>query len=190
MLASDDVRIVVHERLPDAAAIDAAGDAYLATFSQPPYRETETDRAGFIDRVRRYSARPGFRLGLALDGGQVVGLGLAVIGRPGDWWRDQVASRIGTEDTARWLGSACLELVHLAVVPGRQGEGIGGRLHDRLIEGAAVPTAILSVHPAAEPARALYANRGWRPLRDPLPMGDGPPPALLVRDLGEISSRT
>lgn len=183
MLASDDVRIVVHERRPPRALVEAAADAYMAAFSEPPYFETSDDRAAFIDRVERYAARDGFRLVLANEDRSVLGLGLAVEAHPGDWWRDRVAERIGPAATERWLGPACLEVVHFAVRPDRQGEGIGGRLHDRLLEGARAGTAILSVHPAAAPARALYLGRGWRVLGDLAALGQGPAPQLMVRDL-------
>jgi GNAT superfamily N-acetyltransferase len=183
MLASDDASIAIYESLPPDDVIELAGDAYLAGFSGPPYFETMEDRAAFVERVRRYATRVGFRLALAIIDDAPAGVGLAVIGRPGDWWRDQVVSRIEPAEAARWFGDGVLELVHLAVRPEDRGRGLGAALHDALLANASVPTAALSADPAPTPARHLYEKRGWVVLRDSMSIGVGPPVALLVRDL-------
>jgi ribosomal protein S18 acetylase RimI-like enzyme len=177
--------IVVHETLPTDAVIERAADAYLAGFSGPPYFETEADRFGFIDRVRRYALRDGFRLAIASIDDSPVGVGLAVIGRPGDWWRDQVASQLTETEVRTWLGEGALELVNLAVRPERRGLGVGAALHDALLARPPVPTAVLTADVAATPARHLYASRGWSVLREPFAIAGGEPVVLLVRRLAQ-----
>ena len=70
----------------------------------------------------------------------------------------------------------------MAVHPRRQGRGLGRLVHDLLIAGGPAATGVLTCDPRAEPARRLYAGRGWRVLADPLP-GDDRGMALYGRDL-------
>ena len=84
MLARAGARIAVHTSLPNPAEIERAGHAYLAGFSGPPYFEGEASRDAFLDRVRRYASRDGFRLLVATEGDEPIGIGLAVIAHPGD----------------------------------------------------------------------------------------------------------
>jgi GNAT superfamily N-acetyltransferase len=183
ILASGSADIVVHSALPSDADLEQAGDAYLAGFSGPPYFETPESRQAFLDRVRRYAGRDGFRLLVALEGGEPAGVGLAVIAHPGDWWREQVAMQLSADEIATWLGESVLEVVHLAVRPASRGRGLGAALHDALLVDAGAPTAILSADRRATPARSLYATRGWTLLRDRFTIGEGEPVVLLVRRL-------
>jgi GNAT superfamily N-acetyltransferase len=184
MLASDGVTIEVHERLPSHDVLQRAGDAYLAGFGAAPYFETADDRAGFLDRVRKYATtRDGFRLAVAGVDGETVGVGLAVIGRPGDWWREQVAASLTPAEIERWLGQGVLEVVDLAVAPGSRGRGIGARLHDALLADAPTSTAALTADRNPTPARALYERRGWEVLRDGISIAGQRPVVLMVRNL-------
>jgi GNAT superfamily N-acetyltransferase len=148
---------------PPDKLLREAVTVYRAAFGQPPYGETAELAAEFAERVRRYAReRDGFRFVTARsDDRQLVALALAVWARPGDWWRDKVASAISPELAGRWLGGLCQEIVHLAVTPRAQGSGAGRLVHDVLIAGRPARTAVLSVHPLAVPAQRLYLSRGW-----------------------------
>src|SRR5579863_2229106 len=151
---------------PAAGPLDEACAVYQAAFGQPPYGETPERTREFAERVERYaSEREGFRLVTVRDGGgQMVAIALAVLARPGNWWRDQVADALPASLADQWLGPLCQEIVHLAVVPEAQGRGVGRLVHDVLIAGRPAPTAVLSVHPQAGPAQGLYQGRGWTAL--------------------------
>jgi GNAT superfamily N-acetyltransferase len=177
------VHLATYVSVPDAGIVARVADAYLDVFSLAPYDETEDDRAAFVDRVQRMGRRHGFRLIVAWDGEIAAGLGLAAVAHPGDWWRDRVAECLEQGEVDEWLGDACLELVHLAVRPPRQGNGIGGAIHDALLEGVSAPTAVLTVHPAAAPARRLYARAGWIVLRDAVTVGVSRDVVLMARRL-------
>jgi GNAT superfamily N-acetyltransferase len=173
--------LATFETVPPEPLLAEAADAYLAAFARAPYRETEADREAFVDRVRRYSGRDGFRLVLARSGDAAVGVGLGVVAHAGDWWRDRVAEECRPEDVDRWLGDACLEFVHLAVRPEHEGAGIGGAIHDAVLAGAPAPTAVLTVDRRAERARRLYDSRGWEVLQEGVTVGEGEDLVLMGR---------
>lgn len=120
---------------------------------------------------------------MLVDDDGPAGTGLAVLARPGDWWRDRAAEAAGPERAQRWIASRCLEVVHLAVRPDRQGKGIGRLVHDLLLAGTPAPTAILGCDPAAQAARRLYSGRGWHILSDRFDTGAGRAALLMGRDL-------
>jgi GNAT superfamily N-acetyltransferase len=163
---------------PPEQAIDSARAVYAAAFGRPPYHEGPEQADEFVSRLRRYAEeRDGLRLALVDD----VAVGLAVLARPGDWWRDRAAEAVGPDPAHRWLGDLCLEVVHLAVHPGAQGLGLGKLTHDLLLAGSPAPTAVLACNPRATPAYGLYQSRGWTTLTESLPFGGSS--FLMARDL-------
>jgi ribosomal protein S18 acetylase RimI-like enzyme len=160
--------------VPDAGQIRDARACYAAAFGQAPYHETGEQAAGLDERLVRYAAtRDGFRLVIArAPDGQPTGMALAVLAGPGDWWRDRAAAALTEAQSARWLGERCLEIVHVAVPPAAQRQGIGRAMHDVLISGRPAPTGLLSCHPRAEPAQQLYLSRGWSVLTTDFAAGD------------------
>lgn len=157
------MRVTVATTAPGPSELAEATALYATAFAQPPYHEDAEQAAAFTERVLRYAAqRDGFRFATARgDDGRLAGLALAVLARPGDWWRDKAAAALPDADAARWLGELCLEVVHLAVDPATARRGIGTRVLDALISGRPAPTGVLSVHPDARPARQLYLRQGW-----------------------------
>ena len=181
------MRVSLATIVPDPGQLAEATTVYAAAFSEPPYGEGELKAAAFADRVRRYAAeRDGFRFVTSRDDeGRLTGLALAVLARPGDWWRDKAAAALTDDDARRWLGDLCLEVVHVAVQPALQHRGIGKSLHGTLISGSAAPTGVLSCHPGARPAQQLYLNQGWTLLTEEFRTG-GPDQLgywLMARDL-------
>jgi GNAT superfamily N-acetyltransferase len=62
-----------------------------------------------------------------------------------------------------WLTQS-FQLVEVAVTPETQGQGIGGRLHDRLLAELTYGKAVLSTIRAQTVAYWMYRKRGWRVL--------------------------
>ena len=164
------MEVILSTATPSEQTLREATAVYREAFGEPPYGEKPELAQAFAERVERYAReRDGFRLVTACaDDGVVTAIGLAVLARPGDWWRDRVAAAIPGPQAGEWLGAACLEVVHLAVSPRAQGRGLGRLTHDVLIAGKPAPTAVLTVHPAAAPAQRLYLSRGWTILTDRL----------------------
>lgn len=180
--------------LPDRALLAEAGRVYAAAFEAPTADGAEDPEATareieqFAERVTRYAEdHDGFRLAtVRADDGEVAAIGLAVLSRPGDWWRDHVAAVLGPQAARELLGDVCLEVVHLAVLPKLQRNGFGGCVHDILIGGAPAPTAVLSCHDRALPARRLYEGRGWVSV-GLLPTEGGSPFHIMSRRLDQDS---
>jgi GNAT superfamily N-acetyltransferase len=176
------VDVSLTSTLPESGTLRDAVGVYHAAFGQPPYGETAEMAEEFAERVRRYAReREGFRLVTARAGdGRMIGIGLAVLARPGCWWRDKVAGAIPQPLADRWLGELCQEIVHLAVIPDAQGRGVGRLVHDVLIAGRPAPTGVLSVHPEAEPAQRLYQDRGWTVLTSDFRTQPEQPPSWVM----------
>ncbi len=140
---------------------------YAAAFAGEPYNRTTEVVIDFADTLPRHARRDSFRLIAARDDGtgRIVGFDYGYTAMPGQWWYDVVASVMGSEQRGRWLKDA-FELTELAVLPDYQGHGIGGRLHDQLLEGLPFATAVLSTIRMETPAFHLYHKRGWVTLLD------------------------
>ena len=129
----------------------------------------------------RHTGREGFRFLAARDGsGTLAGFAYGYLGAPGQWWHDLVSAAMTPEQRARWLRPGHFELVELHVAPRFRRQGIGGRLHDVILDGLASPTAVLSTQVDNQPAIALYEGRGWETIIEPIHFGRGYPPYRIM----------
>ncbi len=155
---SEAVREVAPEELLGRA--DEVREVFRAALGYPPM-ESRVVSLGEV--IARHARREHFRALAAYSGDRLVGFTYGCLGAPGQWWHDQVARALGPAGRTRWLDGA-FELVELHVHPEFQGRGLGGALHDRLLEGVTLPTAVLSTRRQEGSAMALYRRRGWRVL--------------------------
>lgn len=135
---------------------------YAAAFMGPPYYQTREGVRRYAEVLGRHLKREGFRSVVARDGkaNRIIGFTYGYTGTAGQWWRDNVAAALSPEAVDRWL-SDVFELVELAVLPAYQGQGLGGQLHDLLLEDLPHRTAVLSTLEAESNALRLYNKRGW-----------------------------
>jgi ribosomal protein S18 acetylase RimI-like enzyme len=140
-------------------------EVYRRAFGADPYRENETQVRRFAeDALPRHAQRAGFRCVVAIDTREeAVGFAYGYVGGPGQWWYENVASKLGPQLLERWA-SDYFEFVELAVHPAMQRRGIGCALHDGLLDGVDQRTALLSTREDETPALRLYRRRGWRQL--------------------------
>ena len=168
-----------------AAASDALATVYGAAFAQPPYNEPEEASGHFAQILRRNAASPpaGFRCCVArADGGAFVGFGYGFTYGPGTSRYDLLAKALAPEPpevAARWLDDA-FDLVELAVHPSAQGQGIGARLHDALLEGQPHRPAVLTAYDGETVAMRLYRSRGWAPISGQIFFPGGTEPHLVL----------
>jgi len=112
----------------------------------------------------RHLSRGGFRLATARETRQLVGFAWGYTGARGQHWSNLVADSLPSAVVATWLGGH-FELVELAVLEEFRGRGVGGRLHDVLLEGLPHHRALLTTSDDEDdPAVRLYRARGWETL--------------------------
>lgn len=123
--------------------------------------------------MRRHFGRRGYRGLIALDTGRLVGFAYGYTGDPGQYWYDKVWAAMTPQQRTKWLEPEHFEFVELAVHPEWQGRGIGGRLHDLLLEGRPESIALLTVRADNTRALQLYRKRGWEVVLDDFRFGPG-----------------
>lgn len=148
----------------------------------PIWPEASRDRLGEI--LPRHAGREGFRFFGAFAERALVGFVYGYRGAEGQWWHDRVSAALGAEGTARWLAPGHFEFTELHVRREYRRRGLGGRLHDAVLDGLVAPTAVLSTQTDNEPALALYRDRGWRVIVPYLDFGSGRPFLIMGKDLG------
>ncbi len=111
--------------------------------------------------MQRHFQRRGYRGFIATDGERLVGFTYGYTGDPGQYWYDRVWAAMTPAQRKEWMEPEHFEFVELAVHPEYQQQGIGGTLHDLLLEERPEPVALLTVRADNRPALSLYQKRGW-----------------------------
>lgn len=146
--------------------VDQFVAVYRAAFAGEPYLRQESEVAEFGRALPLHIKREGFRCVVASNGaGPLAGFAYGYRTRPGQWWYDNVSHGLGPQETATWLSDA-FQVTEVAVVPAFQRQGIGGALHDALLDGLPYSRAVLSTLDAETAGRTMYRCRGWRHLID------------------------
>lgn len=140
--------------------------AELADRVWPCYDEVFGDFGDFdtwrADMFARHAARSGYRLVVALQGVAVAGFSWGYIGERGQYWPDLVAGAL-PRVAEEWVGGH-FEFVTLGVAPKYRRSGLGGLLHDTLLDGVGRNALLGTTDDPADPAVRLYLSRGWRKL--------------------------
>lgn len=115
----------------------------------------------FGSSVKRHTAQPGFIAYGAFNlRDKLVGFGYGYSSQPGLWWREQITPLLTHHQRTQWLADT-FELAELHVHPVAQGNGLGGRLLDRVMTRQPHSLGLLSVMHRSARARSLYMSRGW-----------------------------
>ena len=140
----------------------------------------EASRRRVDEILPLHAGREGFRAVVERTGdGRLAGFAYGYRGEAGQWWHDLVAAALGEDGTARWLAPGHFEFVELHVRSDLWGRGIGGRLHDALLEAEPGP-AVLSTQRDNERALGLYRRRGWELIVQNIDFGAGYPPFCVL----------
>lgn len=156
----------------DHALRERIAAVYTNVFGESPYEEPPDRGPRWAHGpLVRHAALPGFELVYAERAGAVLGFAYGVIGRDDSWFAGYIRERAPRPIAEQWLGGHG-ELAELAVDPQERRTGVGGALHDAVIdhlEQVGAARVILVTQRAATPARALYAARGWQDLAELAP---------------------
>lgn len=155
------------------SATDEIIAVYRATFSLPPYLESEMQIAQVAKSLPEQPTRLGFRCCIARASATepLVGFAYGFAVQSTDWWYEAVAGQMSRARLKEWLSNSFV-LAEIAVMPSERRHGIGGQLHDALLalgtatKRSALPyrTAVLSTPQLDIYAMRLYDSRGWRVL--------------------------
>lgn len=140
-------------------------EIYLQAFQDPPYSKSQSEVGDFLHFLPIHSVQPGFRMIIATDTEKEKAVGFTY-GRTANKehpWHAAVEAPLQAAGPGKWLKSA-FQIVEMAVVPTAQKQGIGGRLHDRLLEGLPHRRAVLTTIAAESIADRLYSSKGWKVL--------------------------
>jgi ribosomal protein S18 acetylase RimI-like enzyme len=141
----------------------------------------ETPDERFVEILPRHAERKGFRfLAARTDDGTLVGFAYGYEGSPGQWWHDRVLRAMTERQREEWLPHGHFEFVELMVHPDREGQGIGARLHDELLDSVGSPTAVLSTQESNHRALGFYARRGWEIVLPEIRFSDEYPPFVVL----------
>ena len=153
-----------------AAISDQLVAVYRAAMGAAPFHETEVETGWFAEELASELGEAGFRCWVATEHDQVVGFayGFETPAIPPEGWYGLVREAVGPAAADHWLAGQ-FSVVWIAVHPDRRGRGLGRRLLERLLAGAATERAWLITHDLDTPARALYRSLRFRELgRGPL----------------------
>jgi ribosomal protein S18 acetylase RimI-like enzyme len=140
---------------------------YREAFRPSPYHKREGEVVAFARAFPEHTQREGFRFVAAIenDSDCVLGFAYGYTANAGQWWNDSVANALKPPIAEQWLAHS-FQLAEIAVSPQSQGQGIGGRLHDHLLNGLPHRRAVLSTLATETVAYHLYRKRGWVILLD------------------------
>jgi ribosomal protein S18 acetylase RimI-like enzyme len=143
----------------------------------------DASRSRIDEILPRHVSREGFRFFGAFSDERLVGFVYGYLGARGQWWHDRVAAALGRNATDHWLAPGHFEFTELHVRAEYRRRGIGGKLHDTVLDGIDAPTAVLSTQTDNEPALALYRARGWDVIVPYLDFGSGRPFLIMGKEL-------
>ncbi len=175
----------VHLTHGDAAVVVAGvlaemADLYDEVHAAPRYDSGSLwRREAFLDRTRVQMDRDGFAIVLARsDTGELVGFSFGLPLGAGRWWGGGA-----TAPPDEILSTSKFALIELDVRGRWRGQGIGRKMHDKLLTGRPEQYAILTTLPT-EPARQMYQRWGWRQVGTAQHSPDSPVMDALVLTLG------
>lgn len=184
MTGAPPVRVLT---LPAEAAVklaDRLGELYAASYrGTPQENDPFYSPERFADRLRGYTAAPGFLLVAAAErDGELVGFAFGYPLPPGARWWNGLLDDVAPDDVAE-TGKRTFALCELHVRADRRGQGLATALHDRLADSGCERLTVL-VRPE-NPALEVYERWGYRRMGRLKPYPDSPVYQALVMKLAD-----
>ena len=167
-------------RLLTAAEITQRMPQLIATY-EAMYRMEPGEGQGYAVELLRQSNLEAFRLAAAIEPetDAVIGFGMGFTGRPGQPWRDSLATVLDAALVDRWLDGH-FEFSQFGVAPAFQRKGIGTVVYDTLFADLHNQLGVLTVIEHNEPALAFYQRRGRQVLHEHFYSTGGHGPYLVM----------
>lgn len=162
--------VELHALHPHTADFEGA----VAVYAEYVGSTVEAHRAFFLSHAQRRDY-----VGIvAKVGPQVVGVAFGEASLPGQWWHDVVARHVGASHPA--LQEAWV-LTQLNVLQAYRDRGIGGDLHDAIIDRQPYHHVLLSTQQRNLAAQRFYKRRGWFVLHPGIVFSQGDEPYMIMR---------
>ncbi|PEV97767.1 GNAT family N-acetyltransferase [Bacillus cereus] len=144
----------------DEAIIINMTKLYCKVFNKTNFDE-------MVERITRHMGYTGFKGAVAInDENEVVGFTYGYRSLEGQYYNQLMREALNLEQVDQWLED-CFEFVELAVHPQYRNEGLGTKLHNRLLDGISNRTSVLTTQINNEKARSLYERLDWVNLLEP-----------------------
>lgn len=148
-------------------AVDARSlvEVYARAFLPGPYRKSKAEVEEFAEYLPIHSGQPGYRITIARhdSDNQLIGFAYGRKASERIPWTTIVAGPLAEAGLSPWLTCA-YQLVEMAVDPAFQGQGVGARLHDRLLAGLQYERALLTTLAGSSAPADFYRRKGWQVL--------------------------
>jgi ribosomal protein S18 acetylase RimI-like enzyme len=156
--------IVIRELTPEQilALQSQIVTIYRNAFTPAPYRKPEAEIEDFARTFPTQFNRTSYRFVGAFNPDQphFVGFAYGYAVSAARWWVEHVKPALSAQAAQDWLENS-YQFVEIALDPAFQGQGIGARLHDFLLNGIDYQRAVLSTLQADTTAQHMYRARGW-----------------------------
>ena len=170
-----------------AGCRDAVVGVYRAAYSLPPYNATEESVAQFAEGWAARIQHRDFRLVLASDEDEIIGMAYGWTSEPRTYWHEKMADQL-VELAEYWLAD-CFAFVDIAVKPSAQGRGAGKALYSALFADLPNSTSLLYTHQSDTAAFQMYQKLGWTVLREELTLSSGKQFVLMGKRIGAVDSK-
>jgi ribosomal protein S18 acetylase RimI-like enzyme len=172
MSTTTDVRITRHAADDARELADRLGALYAAAYVGTP-QETDPFYSAerFAERLRGYTAAPGFRLITAETGGDLIGYAFGYLLPAGARWWNGLQDDVPADVTAE-SGRRTFALCELHIRADQRGQGVASQLHRELLVGDHERLTVL-VRPD-NLALEIYQGWGYRPIGRLQPYSDSP----------------
>ncbi len=156
-----DVALAHHQAEAVPPLLDDICAVYAGAYGQVPGEDSAKKVAAFRDRATKALGRHGYELVTAHTRGSLAGFAFGyALPSATHWWDD-----LSPEPSPEFLredGTRTFVLAEIEVGKRWQGSGVGGSLHDEILNGRKEQRATLATGPGADAARAIYERWGWQ----------------------------
>ncbi|WP_164669815.1 GNAT family N-acetyltransferase [Virgibacillus doumboii] len=162
----------------DDVDLNRIAELYCKTFIGEKF--TPKDLESTVENINKHACYEGFKGIKAIDDiGKLQGFTYGYTSLPHQFYRKKLGVQLTDQQNAKWLKDY-FEFVELAVDSSARRMGIGGLLHDKLLDGLDQQTSILTTSVDNDPAIKLYMGKGWEIISGKAPVISEADPQVIM----------